>query len=180
MKVRAVMIGAATLLALMSGCGDEAEPGAPAAGGQPAAGSAGDLDLDDIDPCTLVSDEELRAFFGEPPGEKTPNGAGFIKGCAHDDASGSSYVHVSVQVAPLGAKQQYDFDKSSTTKPIDLTGVGDEAFGRYDDDEAGVEARHRGALVHLVLLRYDDKTLDDPAAVLDKLTVLTKQAIARL
>jgi hypothetical protein len=182
MRFGALVIGAAALLALTTGCGDTAEPGQAAPGAGPPAGGppAAAIELADVDACTLVSDDELRAFFGESAGEKTPNGAGFIKGCALDNASGSWYVHVSVQATPLGDKKQFDFDKSETKQPIDLSGVGDEAFGRYTDTEAGVEARHRGALVHLVLIPYGDDKLDDPAGTLDKLTVLTKQAIARL
>jgi hypothetical protein len=185
MKVRALGLGAAALLALISGCGGRAEPdqAGPGSGGQ-VAGPGPDIDLDKIDACALLSDDELRAFFGEPPGEKRPNPAPSLRGCEVDDASGTSYVFVAVQTSPVGAEQQFDHDRSQSKKPVDLTGVGEEAFGGYDDDSAAVEARYRGVLVILSLVLYShigkmDK-LDEPAATFERLTVLTKHALARL
>jgi hypothetical protein len=185
MRVRALVLGVVAVVALTSGCGDRTEPdGVPAggqpAGGQPAAGQ-GKVDLDKVDPCTLLTNEELQAFFGEPAGEKEPKGGAFLKGCALDDASGTSYVFVSVMVSPLGAKKQFDFDKSQTKNPTAISGVGEEAFGNFDDDEASIETHHRDALVivSVLLYSYTDK-LDDPAATVDKLTTLTKQVLTRL
>ena len=183
MGVRALVLGAAALLALTSGCGDQAAPDR-AAPGEGVPGSGEGIDLDKVDACALVSDDELRAFFGEPAGKKEPKPAGFIRGCALDDASGTSYVFVSVQHPPIGPKEQFDFDRSQTEKPVTVTGVGEEAFGFYDDDSAEVETLFRGALVIVAVVLYDSfpvrPTLDDPAAVFDRLTLLTKHALARL
>jgi hypothetical protein len=183
MRIRALVLGAAALLALTSGCGDQAAPDR-AAPGEGVLGSGEDIDLDMVDACALVSDDELRAFFGEPAGKKEPKSAGYLRGCALDDASGTSYVFVSVQDPPIGHKEQFDFDRSQTGKPVAVTGVGEEAFGWYDDESASVETRYRGALVIVSVVLYASfsvrPTLDDPAAVFDRLTLLTKQALARL
>jgi hypothetical protein len=182
MKVRALGLGAAALLALMSGCGGRAEPDQAAPGsGEHVAGPGQDIDLDKIDACAILSDDELRAFFGEPPGEKTPKPAPYLRGCALDDASGTSYVFVAVQTSPIGDKRQFDHDRSQSRKPMDVTGVGEEAFGGYDDDSATVETRYRGVLVILSLVLYSNTgKLDEPAATFERLTVLTKHALARL
>jgi hypothetical protein len=182
MGLRTLVLGAAALLALTSGCGGPAAPdGTPPEVGDKAAGSGQDVDIDKVDVCALVSDDELRAFFGEPAGTKAPKPGPYLRGCEANDASGTSYVFVSVGAPPIGDKQQFDFDRSQTKKPLAVTGVGEEAFGRYDEESATVETRHRGALVilSLVLYSYTDR-LDDPAAVFDRLTLLTKQALARL
>jgi hypothetical protein len=184
MRIRALVLGAAALVALTSGCGDRGAPGhAAPADGEGVLGSGQDLDLDKVDACALVTDDELRAFFGEPAGKKEPKPFGYIRGCALDDASGTSYVFVSVQHPPIGHKEQFDFDRSQTTKPVAVTGVGEEAFGWYDEDDAEVETRHRGALVIVSIVLYAANgvgRLDDPPAVFDRLTLLTKQALARL
>lgn len=53
----------------------------------------------------------------------------------------------------------------------------------YTDERVEVETRYRGTVVTVALELYpssgSDK-LDDPAAVLDKLTTLTRQALTRL
>jgi hypothetical protein len=184
MKLRDLVLGAAAVLALTSGCGGQAESGpAPPAAGANAAPSGQDLDLDKVDACVLLNDDELRAIFDEPGGKKSPTNTGSIKGCAFDDASGGSYVQVSVQLVPTGDKQQFDFDRSQAKAPLSITGVGDEAFGWYTDEGVEVETRYRGAVVTVALELYpssDSDKLDDPAAVLDKLTTLTRQALARL
>jgi hypothetical protein len=182
MRIRGLVLGVAALVALASGCGGRTEPDQAApVGGEKAAGSGQDVDLDKVDACALLSDEELRGFFGEAPGEKTPKPAPYLRGCALDDISGTSYVFVSVQVPPIGDKKQFDHDRSQTKKPVVITGVGEEAFGRYNDEEAEVETRYRGAVVILTVLLYSySGKLDDPAAVLDKLTALTRHALARL
>jgi hypothetical protein len=182
MKVRALMVGGAALLALTSGCGGGAEPdqAAPGSVGQ-VAGPEQAVDLDKVDACALLSDEELRAFFGEPPGGKTPKGAPYLRGCEVEDASGTSYVFVAVQGSPIGDKQQFDHDRSQSGKPVDVTGVGEEAFGGYDDDSAEVETRYRGVLVIVSLEVYSHAgPLDEPAAVFERLTALTRHALARL
>ena len=183
MRIRALVLGAAALLALTSGCGDQAAPDR-ATPGEGVLGSGEDIDLDKVDACALVSDDELRAFFGEPAGKTEPKPAPYLRGCALDDASGTSYVFVSVQDPPIGDKQQFDFDRSQTEKPVAVTGVGEEAFGWYDDESAEVETRYRGALVIVTVVLYASfsvrPTLDDPAAVFDRLTQLTKHALARL
>jgi hypothetical protein len=182
MKVRIHVLGAAALLALTSACGggDDGDQGGPGAGGEAARGGQA-IDLDEVDPCALLSDEELLSFFGEPTGTKEPKGGAFLKGCALDDASGTSYVFVSVMVMPTGDKKQYDFNLSQTKNPVAVTGVGEEAFGYHGDDGASVETRYRGALVNVsvVLYSFTDK-LEDPLGVIEKLTVLTRQALARL
>jgi hypothetical protein len=184
MKLRDLVLGAAAVLALTSGCGGRAkEDPAPPAASESAVPSGKDIDLDKVDACVLLSDDELRAIFDEPAGKKSPTNTGSIKGCALDDASGSRYVQVSVQVAPTGDKQQFDFDRSQAKTPVSITGVGEEAFGWYTDEQVEVETRYRGVVVTVALELYpsagSDK-LDDPAALLEKVTTLTRQALARL
>ena len=183
MRIRALVLGAAALLALaVGGCGEDAEPARPPGGGGNVAGGSGDgVKLDNVDACALLSDEELQTFFGEPAGGKEPRDGVFMKACALDNASEKSYVFISVMVTPTGDKEQFDYNKSVAKNAVAVSGVGDEAFGWYDEDEAQIEARHRGAVVGVGLtLHVGFGTLDDPKATLDKVTVLAKQALARL
>lgn len=184
MRTRVLVLGAAVLLGLaLSGCGGQSGSDAGDSGtdaGKPAPRAGKGLDLDKVDPCALVSDAELQQFFGEAPGEKTPSGGAFLKGCSIDNESEIRYVFVSVQAPPTGDKTQLDFDRSTAKNVAPVAGVGDEGFSAYDDDEAEVEVRHRGAVFNFSLQLYSvSETLSDPGAVVAGLTTLAKQALAR-
>jgi hypothetical protein len=180
-----MFMGAAVLLALsVAACGKKSEGGgqaAPPAAGNPTGSSGGDIDLVNVDACVLLTEAELQTFFGEPAGAKETNNTGYIRGCAMDNASRTSYVFVSVQAPPTGSRAQYDFDRSQTKNPEPVSGVGEAAFSWYDDDEAEVTALHGSVLVHVSKQLYSSSdTLKDPTGTVQRLTVLAKQAVGRV
>lgn len=93
------------------------------------------------DPCTLIAKAELEKIFGEiKEGPKAKEGLMKEKGCEWSNMAGS-WINIFVYSADkLGLK------KGMLNDPVDLTGLGDEAFTAKRGTDAEIYIR-KGQLV---------------------------------
>lgn len=183
-----LVVGAAMAVALgVAGCGSDPDPGSGASARETTAAAtgvtAGDggatIDVDDLDACAVITDAQVKAFFGEPGGEKSRLDQPYAASCSYDDASGDSYLSLVVQAPPDGAKKQFDYDKASSRNVKPISGLGDEGYSWQNSGEAGLEIVYRGALVILSQQPYRSK-IEDPEAVIAKLTELAGPTLKQI
>ncbi|MEP7015413.1 MAG: hypothetical protein ABI925_08240 [Verrucomicrobiota bacterium] len=85
----------------------------------------------DLDPCTLIDKEDLAKIFGEiKEGPKPKEGLMKEKECAWTNISGS-WLSVSVY-----SSERWGLKKGSANNPVDVKGLGEEAFS----DKRGTDA----------------------------------------
>lgn len=95
----------------------------------------------DIDPCTLVTKEDVAKILGEiKEGPKPKEGLMKEKGCEWTNMSGS-WLNLSVYEA-----DQWGMKKMSANDPTEVKGLGEEAFANKRGTDAELYVR-KGALI---------------------------------
>jgi hypothetical protein len=131
-----------------------------------------------VDPCTLLTDPELRTLLGVAAAHRTAGGQ-TRSICTVASASGTITVRVAVfgnaDTAPAVFRDRLRFGE----EPQRVVGVGRAAFSVFRPDEAGIVALTQTAVLSVSVLATTGD-LPDPAGNLARLTPVVRQAAARI
>lgn len=103
------------------------------------------------DVCSLVTEQEATTALGADPGvgrQSTPGPKGSV--CTYGDILGTSPV-LTVVLRPTGGKSALDNDKFIDRQGVDVSGVGDAAYGVFDGGNATVSFYRGGAYASIGL-----------------------------
>jgi hypothetical protein len=131
-----------------------------------------------VDPCTILTDAELRTLLGAPAAGRTTAGA-TRSICTVASGAGRTQVRIAVfgtaDTAPAVFNDQLSFGE----EPQRVLGVGRAAFSVFRPDEAGIiTLTHKAVLAVSILATAGD--LRDPKGTLERLTPVVRQAAARM
>lgn len=90
------------------------------------------------DVCSLVTEQEVTSALGADPGvgkQSAPGPKGNV--CTYGDILGTSPV-LTVVLRPTGGKSALDNDKLIDRQGVEVSGVGDAAYGVFDGGNATV------------------------------------------
>jgi hypothetical protein len=131
-----------------------------------------------VDPCTLLTDPEVRTLVGEIPAHRV-SGGGTHSTCTVTTTSGKQVVRVAVfgnaDTAPAVFTDRLRFGE----EPQRVVGVGRAAFSVFRPDEAGIVTLTQKAVLAVSILATDG-TLRDPQGTLERLMPVVRQAAARM
>ena len=178
------VLAAIGLAAALTGCSAGALPGAastsPATPATPATAqsTAPVTHVDPADPCALVTEANATAALGADPGPGVPSDQGAEHLCTY----GTYPTAIAVASTPTNGKLTFDAAKrvqGHKDGAVDLTGVGNEAFGLTPPTNAGSAAYfYKGnAYVSITLVLATPYPADSPAP---KVVAMAKAAAARL
>ncbi len=158
----AAVLGLAAVL-LVAGCstGPQAGPAAAPSGSATAQASAKPAAHGAADACTIVTEQDATAVLGADPGPGVPDSQSGVTACTY----GTAPSMVSVHVSPAG-KAEFDQMHGQPIEgatPVDLTGIGDGAFGVFQAPVASVAFYRGSSYVSIVI--YADGSQDRAVAL---------------
>jgi hypothetical protein len=131
-----------------------------------------------IDPCTILTDLELRSLLGGPATGRAAVGE-TRSACTVTAGSGRVTVRVAVfgnaDTAPAVFNDRLRFGE----EPQRVLGVGRAAFSVFRPDEAGIVTLTQKAVLSVSILATAGE-LRDPKGTLARLTPVVRQAAARI
>ena len=147
--IAATVLGLACV-ALVSGCsaGQQAGPAAPS-GSATASASAKPASHGSADACTIVTEQDASAALGADPGPGVPDAQSGVTACTY----GAAPSMVSVHVSPAG-KAEFDQMHGQPVEgatPVDLSGIGDAAFGIFQAPLASIAFYRGSSYVSIVI-----------------------------
>ena len=114
-----------------------------------------------VDACTVVTEGDASAALGADPGPGVPESQSGVSACTY----GTAPAMVSVHISPAG-KAEFDQMHAAPiegTTPVDLTGIGDGAFGAFKTPVAAIAFYRGSSYVSIVI--YSDGSQDRAVAL---------------
>jgi hypothetical protein len=143
------VVGLAAVL-LAAGCSASPQSGAGAAttGSSTAGASATPTAKSAVDACTLVTEQDASAALGSDPGPGVPDAQSGVTACTY----GAAPAMVSVHLSPAG-KTEFDQAHAAIQGAtlVDLTGIGDGAFGIFQAPVASIAFYLGSSYVSIVI-----------------------------
>jgi hypothetical protein len=146
--IAATMVALVSASMLLTGC-SAAVTGAPATGSDPVA-AASHAAKPVVTACTVVTEQDASSALGSDPGPGTAAAQSGVTACTY----GAAPHMVSVHVSPAG-KAEYDQMHAAPVDgatPVDLSGIGDGAFGIFATPVASIAFYRGTSYVSIVIL----------------------------
>jgi hypothetical protein len=162
---------------LLAGCsiGSPSTPIAadPSGSAAPSASASPSGHTGAVAACSLITEQEASTALGADPGP----GAADARGIATSCTFGSPPSLLRVDLVPADGKAGYAhaLDLAKSNSVVTINGVGDEAFGTFNNAIGAIEFSKGDAVVIVVLA-----PLDASKASQNKMTVLATLAAGRL
>jgi hypothetical protein len=161
-SLAAAVLGFAAIL-LVAGCstGPQSGPAAAPSGSSAAPASATPTAHAPADACTIVTEQDASAALGSDPGPGVPDAQSGVTACTY----GTAPSMVSVHVSPAGKAEfdQMHGQPIEGTTAVDLSGIGDAAFGAFKDPVAAIAFYRGSSYVSIVI--YADGSQDRAVAL---------------
>ena len=144
------VVGLAAIL-LAAGCSasPQSGAGATATGSSTSGASATPTAKSAVDACTLVTEQDASAALGSDPGPGVPDAQSGVTACTY----GAAPAMVSVHLSPAG-KTEFDQAHAAPIQGatlVDLTGIGDGAFGIFQAPVASIAFYRGSSYVSIVI-----------------------------
>jgi hypothetical protein len=133
--------------------------------------SAGGSPLENLDPCTVLTQNDATAFFGVPSVPGMPSPGSTTAFCVYATADQTGHISLNLRYDPKGALSSQDFAPLKTVNQ-DVPGLAD---GAFFDSTSGALTVAKGSLIVRV-----SGTLQAAKIPLDKLKALVQIALGRL